>query len=150
MKRYRISSHPVFSGRSSESWNCYLLVILIFTCIKRSSLWSSCGHPFLSPSGLSFCFIKVFKSPCWCCSFILSVFFFKSKWKLLFRRIDCFYLQNGEVPLRPKVWMQPKKKKIAFMSKTNNEWQNPHSKLRSSIRLVISFFSSLIDFLFWF
>ena len=150
MKRYRISSHPVFSGRSSESWNCYLLVILIFTCIKRSSLWSSCGHPFLSPSGLSFCFIKVFKSPCWCCSFILSVFFSSPSESCCLGESTAFIYKTERFLYGPRCECNQKKKKIAFMSKTNNEWQNPHSKLRSSIRLVISFFSSLIDFLFWF
>ena len=149
MKRHRISSHPVFSGRSSESWNCYLLVILIFTCIKRSSLLSSRGRPFLSPSGLSFCFIKVFKSPCWCCSFILSVFFPSPSESCCLGETTAIIYKTERFLYGPKVWMQPKKK-IVFMSKTNNEWQNPHSKLRSSIRLVISFFSSLIDFLFWF
>ena len=77
----------------------------------------------------------------------IGFFFFKSKWKLLLRRIDYYYLKNGEFPLRPQS-VNTTTKKVAFMSETNNEWKNPHSKLRSSIRLVISFFPLSSTFYF--
>ena len=121
--------------------------------MQSVTLLSSCGHPFLSASSLLLSLQKacvVWKKKSRSGSMLMLFFhfigfFFKSKWKLLLRRIDCYYLQNGEVPLRPQGVNATKK--IAFMSKTNNEWQNPHLKLRSPIRLVISVFSSLISIL---
>ena len=114
--------------------------------LSDQALLSSCGHPFLSASGLLLPLQKacaVWKKKSRLGSMLMLFFhfigfFFKSKWKLLLRRIDCYYLQNGEVPLWPQGVNATKK--IAFMSKTNNEGQNPHLKLRFPIRLVISFF----------
>ena len=76
-------------------------------------------------------------------------FFFRSKWKLLLGRIDCYYLKNGAVPLRPQSVNTTTKKLHSWVKRTTNEKPSFKVKVFDQARNLV-FFSSLIDFLFWF
>ena len=149
MKRHRISDHRVFSCRFSKSRNCNSSLTVISTSIKHS--WSL----FPGSQRLLYKRLALFKrekgqgwDPYWCYSFILSVFFSSPSESCCLGESTVIIFKTERFLYGPKVWMH-QKNKVAFMSKTNKEWRNPHLKLRSSIRRLILFFFSLVDFLLW-